>query len=323
MDQYPEGIEAVATTQRLFRTFHRTFPYIEIDPLIAYFSVFGGMNMPEEFSLFNGVESTVQRQIVVRIGDAAEAIAPSYLMEEPYRSLLTAAARGDGKLYALFRRARLRETVGRQVLGDLVAQGVLRIEASREAPIRPRHGEQLPRALRRYRIQSKARFVRPFERFWFGFVAPFFVPLMRGESQEFWGHFRRHRHRIHSWVFEQLSLALLVEDCVLHDAVHTIGSWWDRHTEYDVLAFTEAGKMIVGECKYTGRSITRGAWTKLREKAAANGFAVDTWALFSRRGFSRELAGMADAHLRLYAIEDFSILLRDAATHSEQRVPLF
>jgi hypothetical protein len=262
--------------------------------------------------LFGGIEATVERQIVRRLDEAMGWIAPSYLMDDPYRSLLVAVARGDGKLFNVFRRAQLSETVGGQLVRELVTQGVVSLEASREPPIRRWHGQQLPRELRGYRIQSKVRFVRPFDRFWFGFVVPFLGELTRGETQQFWTHLRRHRSRASSLIFEQLSNALLEQTFLADDPIISSGGWWDRRSEYDVLAFTRSGRMILGECKYTGRSITKGELTKLQDKAAQTGFAVDTWVLFSRSGFSRELSGMADDTLLLFGVEDFEWLATPA-----------
>ena len=293
------------------------FPHFEIDPLIEYFSFFGGLETWEGFALFGGVEATVERQILGRLEEVRERITPSYLMEAPYRLLLVAVARGDGKLFNAFRRARLSETVGGQLVRELVTQGVVALEASREPPIRRRHGQQLPRELRGYRIQSKVRFVRPFDRFWFGFVVPFLGELARGETQQFWTYLRRHRSRASSLVFEQLSNALLEQTFLAEDPIIGTGSWWDRRSEYDVLAFTRGGRLILGECKYTGRSITKGELTKLQDKAAQTGFAVDTWVLFSRSGFSRELSGMADDTLLLFGVEDFERL----ATPARARPP--
>ena len=301
--------EQARATLWLFRAFGQAFPHHAVDALVEYFAFFGGMEAWEGLDFLGGVEAAIEREIVGQIEEASERIAPSYLMEEPYRSVLVAIARGDGKIFNVFRRARLSEALGGQILNELVEQEVVRIEASRELPPRRRHGEQLPRHLRGYRIQSKVRFVRPFYRFWFGFVAPYIGQLEQGDGERFWRYFRAHRDRIGSLVFEHLSNALLEETCASDDPILHTGSWWDRRSEYDVLAHTRSGRTILGECKYTGRSITKGELTKLQDKAAQTGLRVDTYALFSRSGFSRELSGMASERLLLFGIEDFGRLL--------------
>jgi hypothetical protein len=293
----------------LLKTFHRTFPFLEVDPLIEYFALFGGIEDRIEIDLFGGIEATIQEELLDRFTEAEDWITPSYLMDDPYRQFLMAIARGDGKLLNIFRRAKLSEAVGGQILQELEAQGILRIESSREPPLRRRYNEQLPRALRGYRIQSKVRFVLPFHRFWFGFIAPYDQELVRGRNERFWEHFRQHRDRALSLVFEQLSNALFAHLQAEDDPVVSSGSWWDRGSEYDLLAITRSGRMILGECKYKGRKVSKGELTKLKEKARNTGLAVDTFALFSRNGFSKELREVAGEGLLLFSIEDFEALI--------------
>ena len=294
----------------LFRAFHRVFPFLEIDLLIEHFAVFGGVEDRVILDPFGGLEANIEAHILEGFDKALTWIAPSYLMDDPYRKLLIAVARGDGKLLNIFRRAGLSEAVGGSLLHELESLGILRIEASRESPIRRRHKHQpLPKELRGYRIQSKARFVRPFHRFWFGFVAPYARELEQGEYRRFWKNYRDHRDRALSLIFEHLSEALLVHTLAPDDTILSGGSWWDRRSEYDLLLVTKSGQVILGECKYTGRAVTKGELTKLQDKAMQTGIRVDTYALFSRNGFSKELSGMAGEGLMLFGIEDFEGLV--------------
>ena len=292
------------------RAFAKKFPFLEIDSLIEYFAFFGGMEDQVVLDPFGGLEANIEAQILTNFNKALTWIEPSYLMDDPYRKLLIAVARGDGKLLNIFRRADLSETVGGSLLHELESLGILRIEASREPPVRRRHkNHPLPKELRGYRIQSKARFVRPFHRFWFGFVAPYARDLERGEHRRFWENYRHHRDRALSLIFEHLSEALLVHSLAPEDAILSGGSWWDRRSEYDLLLVTQSGRVILGECKYTSRAVTKGELTKLQDKAMQTGIRVDTYALFSRKGFSKELSGMAGEGLMLFGIEDFEKLV--------------
>ena len=298
-------------TASLFRRFYQTFSYLEIHALIEYFALFGGKEDALNLDLFEGMESNIQRTIVDQFLETRAWVSPSYLLEDPYRTLLVAVARGDGKLSNIFRRAGLSEAVGGQLLNELESLGILYIESSRESKPSRKYGQKLPRDMRRYRIQSKARFVRPFHRFWFGFVAPYASELEKGKSGRFWENYRRHRDRAFSYVFEQLSNALLAQRYAMHDPILSLGSWWDRRSEYDVLAITRSGRMILGECKYTGRAVTKKELTKLQDKATQSGIRIDTWALFSRNGFSKELEGMAGKDLLLFGIEAFGELIAE------------
>ncbi len=293
-----------------FRAFHRAFPFLEIDPLIEYFAFFGGVEDRVKLDPFGELEANIEAHILANFDEALTWIAPTYLMDDPYRKLLIAVARGDGKLLNIFRRAGLSETVGGSLLHELESLGILRIETSREPPVRRRQKNQpLPKELRGYRIQSKARFVCPFHRFWFGFVAPYARDLASGRDERFWENYRQHRDRALSLIFEHLSEALLAHTLAPGDIILSGGSWWDRRSEYDLLLITQSGRVILGECKYTGRAVTKGELTKLQDKAMQTGIRVDTYALFSRNGFSKELSGMAGEGLMLFGIEDFEKLV--------------
>ena len=124
--------------------------------------------------------------------------------------------------------------------------------------------------------------------------------------------FRQHRERAFSLVFEQLSNDLLELHFVRReDPLLSKGSYWDRHSEFDLLAHTRNGHLILGECKYTGRPVSAGELKKLREKADISGIRADRFALFSLSGFSRELQQRKEEDLLLFELKDFKELLQE------------
>ncbi len=281
-----------------------------MQPLLEYFSIFGGVEEKVHFDFFEDLEQSVERIFAEEFEMSSQWVEPAYLSEDPYRRLLTAVARGDGKMHGVFRRAHLSESVGGALLDEMVRRGVLRLEESREAPLRPQPGRPIRKELRRYRIQGRVRFCHPFDRFWFGFVEPFRRELQRGEPALFMENYRQHRERAFSLVFEQLSNDLLeLHFARRQDPLLSKGSYWDRHSEFDLLAHTRKGHLILGECKYTGRPVSAGELKKLREKAATSGIRADCFALFSRSGFSRELGQRQEKDLLLFELKDFEVLL--------------
>ena len=301
-----------ASIRQLFLGFHRRFPYLSMPSLLEYFAIFGGVKEGIRFDFFEDLEQSVERIFGREFTVSSEWVEPGYLSEEPYRRLLTAVARGDGKMHGVFRQARLGEKVGGAIVDEMVHRGVLRLEESREAPLRPHPGRPIRKELRRYRIQGKIRFRRPFDRFWFGFVEPFRRELEHGESGAFMENYRLHRERAFSLVFEQLSNDLLeLHFARKHDPLLSKGSYWDRHSEFDLLAHTREGRLILGECKYTGRPVSAGELKKLREKAETSGIRADLFALFSRCGFSRELRQRQERDLLLFELKDFEVLLEE------------
>jgi hypothetical protein len=236
-------------------------------------------------------------------------VTPSYLLETPYRELLVAIARGDGKYYSALRKAKLSESVGSRIVDELVNLGILKVEQSRESPLRSHPKHKLPREQRAYKIQDKLRFVQPFMRFWFGFVTYYRKELVLGAGSKFLENFEKHYERLRSLVYEQLSNDLLIEYYKSKEPIQTSGSYWNIYSEFDILATTKSKKIILGECKYKDRSVCKNELTKLKQKAAESGLKVDVYALFSKSGFSKELLGMKDENLLLFDLNDLKVLL--------------
>jgi len=133
--------------------------------------------------------------------------------------------------------------------------------------------------------------------------------LSQGEGEAFLETFVQHSERLRSLVYEQLSDALLCDYYAKKDPIEASGSFWNIHSEFDILAVTQSQKVILGECKYKVRSISKRELSKLKEKAKASGINVDVYALFSKSGFSKELQSMQSDSLLLFDLNDLEALL--------------
>ena len=258
---------------------------------------------------FDDVLSLVESNFVENFSKYQNLVSPSYVIETPYRELLTAVARGDGKLYSVLRKARLSESAGLKIIDELVALNVLKIESSRETPLRIHPKHKLKKEQRTYRIQDKLRFVQPFMRFWFGFVTYYRKDLALGKGEKFLENFQKHYERLRSLVYEQLCDDLLLEVYANKAPIISSGSYWNVHSEFDILALTKDKKVILGECKYKDRKVCKNELTKLKAKAEESGLEVDIYALFSKSGFSNELLQCQDGQLLLFDLQDLKVLL--------------
>jgi len=236
-------------------------------------------------------------------------ISPSYLLESPYRDILVAVSRGDGKFYSVLRKAKLSESTGEKLVNELVSLGILTIEYTRESPLRVHPKHKLPKEQRAYRIQDKLRFVQPFMRFWFGFVTYYRKELVLGNGEKFLENFTQHYERLRSLVYEQLCNDLLLVHYEGKEEIISSGSYWNIYSEFDILCITKSKKIILGECKYKDRTVCKNELTKLKQKAAESGIKVDVYALFSKSGFSKELLGLKDENLLLFDLNDLKVLL--------------
>ncbi|HFQ61987.1 MAG TPA: hypothetical protein ENK39_06805 [Epsilonproteobacteria bacterium] len=236
-------------------------------------------------------------------------VSPSYLLETPYREVLVAVARGDGKLYSVLRKAKLSEGTGEKIIAELVSLDILKVEYSRESPLRTHPKHKLPKDQRAYRIQDKLRFTQPFMRFWFGFVTYYRKDLMQAKGEKFLENFEQHYERLRSLVYEQLCNDLLLHYYENKEPILSSGSYWNVYSEFDILAVTKSKKIILGECKYKDRTVCKNELTKLKQKAAESGIKVDVYALFSKSGFSKELLGMKSNTLLLFDLNDLKVLI--------------
>ncbi len=110
------------------------------------------------------VFARIEREVLPRAARirAAQAFTPTQ------RRVLLRLARGDRKRFAVTRE--LPKAPALAAVRGLLSRGVIGLEKSSEPRPQRRHGERLPRAERRHRIQDKLYFTRNFERFWFYFI---------------------------------------------------------------------------------------------------------------------------------------------------------
>ncbi|CAA6826575.1 MAG: Unknown protein [uncultured Sulfurovum sp.] len=257
---------------------------------------------------YDDVFSMVESNFVENFSQYQDLVRPSYLLETPYKELLVAVARGDGKFYSAIRKAKLSESTGERIVAELVSLNVLNVEYSREAPLKHHPKHKLKKEQRTYRIQHKLRFVKPFMRFWFGFVSYYSEALASGEGKNFLDNFERHYERLRSLVYEHLSNALLLQHYADQIEIISSGSYWNIHSEFDILLISKKRKVILGECKYKQRKICKNELSKLQAKAVASGINADVYAIFSKSGFSNELKSMKNDTLLLFDLDDLALL---------------
>jgi len=312
MLKYGQLEEKGAGIDNRFRAFCKEHAYFSFTEAFEYFALLGGA--PFAFDPLDSPHTIALHRIPENFDTFRLSIYPSYVLQKPYRDMLIAVAKGDGKRYAAMRKARMGERTGERIEEELSALGMLYTETSREAPLRQYPKQKIKKELRRYRIQDKLRFVSPFYRFWFGFVEPFASELEKGEAQRYRDYFQAHYERLYSLLFEQLADAFLCRYFHTRDPVISRGSYWNKENEFDILAVTQSGRLLLGECKYTSRPVCKSEFGKLRHKAAQAGIAVDTYVLFSKSGFSNELKATANNEtLLLFDTEDMASLCYEEA----------
>jgi hypothetical protein len=282
-----------------------------MEQLIEYFACFGEIPINVDIDPFESLEENIKNIYLNNIETLSSQIKPSYLLENPYRKLLISIPRSDGKIFNIFKRANLPESLGGTLINEIVKLGVLEVEKSREKPFRSNSKSPIKKELRQYRIQSKVRFQTPFYRFWFGFIEPHRDEILAGKLEHFWEDVDKRVSKTLSFTFENLSNALLERLFEDKDPIFSKGSLWSKNGEFDLLCYTKNGRVILGECKFKGKKVCKSELNKLKEKSQNAKLETDIFALFSKSGFSRELEEFEEPNLMLFGIKDFEILIKD------------
>ncbi len=288
-----------------FRSFYCRHMIHDIERLIDYFSVFGGLgwNIDIDAPLDDLIRTEILDNFVLLHNQILE-----LTTDEPqYTRLLINLARGDRRIFSAFNKSGISNLYGGLSLKHLQLSGVLEVEHSREEPP-VKDGQKLKREVSRHRISHKMRFTSPFLRFWFYFIAPMRRFIEAGDYDTVIKNFHVHHQAFVGLTFEELSnemMKLKLASLKLMDS----GSYWDRHVEIDLMATGLDNTLIVGECKWKNHKMNKKELNKLLEKCEKVGFKPDILIFFTKRGFSKELLSQRSSTLQLYSCDDFEDLL--------------
>lgn len=296
-----------------FRSFYfRNYPD-DMELLIEYFSVFGGLGWEVDAS--KPVEVLIKELILENFELIHERMEQLTLGEKNNQRLLRALAVGDRRIFSAFNRAGLNNSNGGSALNFLQEKGLIQIEYSREEPAKSLNPNgKLKKEIARHRISHKVLFTQPFVRFWFYFIAKYTKEIQAKNYTNVIKNFQERRNSYTSLVFEELSEVLL--NYHLRDAyIISSGSYWDANVEIDILTITHDERVYVGECKWTNHKINKSELTKILDKCARLDIKPTQIALFSKRGFSKELMSKQGKDLALYSAEDFKALIKKSTKH--------
>lgn len=277
--------------------------HLDIEELIKFHFVF------DEFML-NGAYYDVFEAIEHEILDDYKALMPRFYFESDVDNAIKIAliklARSDRKRFRVHKI--LPQTIANKVYVTLLQKEFLLIEKSREQPIKRQKSQNLKKSERRYKIEDKIHFSSHFSRFWFRFIEPNLEALKSGKKDEILALIRAGFDEYASLGYEMLCGELMAKKFGIQGIL--LSSFWKKDVEIDML-FKIDDKIIVGEAKYKERKVCKNVLNLLLYKCAKLGIAPDIIALFSKRGFSKELLSLKDERVRLYEIKDFEELINE------------
>ena len=290
-----------------FRSFYfKNYPD-DMEQLIEYFAVFGGLDVEIDSSMH--ISELIRLHIFGNFDEISRKVERLTHSDPINIRLLNALAVGDRRIFSAFKRAGLNNGNGGAALKYLQERGVVEVEYSRETHPKELQDTKVKRELARHRISDKVLFTKPFLRFWFYFIAPHRKEIELGDYSNFYDSFNEKQNQYTSLVFEELSELLLNYN--LRDAqILSSGSYWDMNIEIDILTLTDDGGVYVAECKWTNHKVNKKELNKLLDKCEKLEITPTQIVFFSKRGFSKELESMAGKEIALYKAKDFKVLLK-------------
>jgi hypothetical protein len=290
-----------------FRNFYFNNYPDDMEQLVEYFAVFGGLDIELDASMH--ITELIRLHIFDNFKEISKKIEILTHSDRVNTRLLNALAVGDRRIFSAFKRAGLNNGNGGAALKYLQERGVVEVEYSRETHPKELQETKLKRELARHRISDKVLFTQPYLRFWFYFVVPHIKEIQAGEYNNFFERFNEKQNQYTSLVFEELSGLLLNYN--LRDAqILSSGSYWDMNMEIDILTLTDNGGVYVAECKWKNHKTNKKELNKLEDKCEKLGIFPTQLVLFSKRGFSKELESMAGKEIALYKASDLKALLK-------------
>jgi len=207
-----------------------------------------------------------------------------------YHSILSAIALSDGKAHAVYKRARVEESVGQKAIETLLERGLIRLKRIRGA-------------------DDKFYFTLPFLRFWFAFVSPLFKGVRDGDYKEVEERWKSYENEFTHLPFTELS-HLLVRQQLKGAQIMDIGEYWRNDgLLIDIYAKTKDKKEIVGSCKYTNTKVKKSEISKLDEMAKKANIDIDIMIIVAKKGFSKELKSLKNEKLKLLTLKNFKTLV--------------
>ncbi len=292
-----------------FKEFHEKFNYFTIQESIEFYSVFDA----HPFLKFLRFDTTLLSCIQSEILERAEDLKTYFIFDadtnfqKDLDSLLMRLAIGDRKSYTAYKKENISQIRSRHLFKTLFEKNIIKKERSREKPLRDFKGQLIKKALRRYEIQDKIHFVDNFTRFWFTFLAPLYENSLHVDSSKVMENITQQLEQYVSLCFEELSNELIIKKIGIEN-IENHGSYWDKNIEIDLLIERKDGKILAGESKWKNHKVCKNILNSLEKKCKRANIEVDTFVLFSKSGFSKELIKLNRSDVVLYDINEFKEL---------------
>ena len=282
-----------------FRSFAYQNNIKDFDKALEYFTVFGGTGWDIDTS--KSLDALIEEKILRNYESLHNGIVRYTHGNGLYHMLLSIIALEQSHEDAVFKKARVGRDKGEEAMDYLEMKSLLKFDASVEKPLKSSDA-----------LSDKVYFELPFMRFWFAVISPNYKSISKGDFSEFEQKWSQLKGNFSILLSNLLVLELVKQSFAekfADDPIVSIGSYYDKHVQIEVLAKRKSGKMLAGECKYSTKEAKINMLTSLKEKCQKAELNVTDYVLFSKNGFTSEMEQMKDEDLALLSHSHLSSLL--------------
>ncbi len=283
-----------------FVDFVERFPRSSVETCIYINAILGGIpQYLDEWMEDKSVKENIIHSLLNKNSRLYEAPQQHLKLElrEPavYNTILAALAEGNRKLNDLhaiteFSRAKISVYLKHLIELDLV---------EKLTPLSQEGRDNVKKGM--YRIKDN------FINFWYRFVFPNLSELMRGKADNVY------EEKVAPYLNEYMQeyfadvctefLKLMNLKQKLPEKILWWERWYGKNGTLDILAQSEKGKNLVGNCIWKEKKADLNDYDTLQSLAADAGKEPDSCFLCSKEGFTEELRGIADSNTNLTLVE--------------------
>jgi hypothetical protein len=280
-----------------FRSFCFQNSAKNFEEALEYFAVFGGTGWSVDLS--RPLDALIEEKVLKNYRYIHGDIAKVTQSNPEYHALLTAIACGDRREHSAFRNAKSKREEGEEAIDFLVTSNILVFDKSVEKPLKEADA-----------LSDKLLFLQPFMRFWFFAISPYYKGIREGDFKEMKTQWINAKHNFSDIIYEQLLKEVLKEG-FKDDAITSIGGYWDKYIEIDILAKRKSGKWIAGTVKHGKSKANKTELTKLKENCKKAELEIDTYVIYAKNKFSSELKKEKGEKLKLLSLRNMAYLMDD------------
>ena len=282
-----------------FRSFCYKNKATDFELAVEYFAVFGGMGWSVDMT--QPLDALIEKKVLSNYRYIHGDITKVTHSKPTHHAILSAIATGDRREYSAFKKVNIGREDGEEVIDFLIKDGFLKFDRSVEKPVDEKNG-----------ISDKLLFETPFMRFWFAVVSPTYKSIKEGDYTEVKKRWEGMKSEFSTLIYQQLVLELVelsFKEEFEGDAIVSIGSYYDKNVEIDILAKRKSGSFLAGSCKYGKQKANKSELTRLKENCVKAELEVETFVLFSKNKFSSELKKEKGGNVRLFSLRNLVKLI--------------